>query len=203
MGSIKVLTDEELKKLIKQAEDAVSATQDENLKRIAFETILSKSLEMAGGKSFRTAGNASSRKATNKSTGGAKNKSTKVKKENKISKIGLDEATLKQLKSFYEEHKPNSQETTTFTLAYFISEKLNIQKFHEADIDYVYNCLLSLRPAHTPVAMSTEEIVRSMRWLVAKSRKKMWLKDDIEGLYSVSPQGKIYMMDKNNGEGKE
>lgn len=182
---------EEIKEKIRQAEASVSGMQDEGLKKIAFETVLA---SLLGSVHSAPTKNAPVKKdpKKNKRTSSKKSDKTKTLQE-KISTVELNIEQLKQLKEFYDQHSPDGTESVVFTLAYFIHENLAQKQFHAADIHIVYQNLLSLKPVTRPPAMSIEEIKRAVRWLVAPSRKKQWIKDIGDGLYEISPQGMLRM----------
>ncbi|GEM_PF-4506855 len=182
-------TGDDLRGKIRQAEDSVAGMQDENLKRIAFETVLASLL----GNHKSGIGSASSqKKPARKNKGGGKSGDNKLRQQqDKISTLKLNVEQLKELKKFYDEKAPAGTEEVVFTLAYFIHEKLEQTKFHAGDIHLIYQNLLPLKPTTKPPAMSLEEIKRAARWLVAPSRRKQWLNDAGDGLLEISPQGML------------
>jgi hypothetical protein len=111
----------------------------------------------------------------------------------KVSTLELNMEQLKQLKTFYDQYAPDGTEAVVFTLAYFIHDVLGQKKFHAADIHIVYQNLLPLKPTTRPPAMAIDEIKRALRWLVAPSRRKQWIKDVDGGLCEISPQGMLRM----------
>lgn len=180
----------EIKEKIRQAEESVAGMQDESLKKIAFETILSQILgtpsSNAGSKPERA------KEKTVKKIKVKRIDNGKVPVEH-ISTIDLNVEQLKDLKQFYDLQKPDGQEQVVFAIAYFIHEKLGLKKFHHGDIHLIYQNLLPLKPITRPPALSLEEIKRAARWLVAPSRKRQWLKDLGSGMYEISSQGMLKM----------
>lgn len=191
------MTPEELKEKIQQAEESVSLMKDDGLKKIAFETMLSNLLSSISN-TIPVGKNISSSKVAKKKRSGIKKPDTsRTAIVEKTSSISLDVKQLQELKSFYDLHAPEGTEAVVFNLAYFIHENLKQKQFHAVDIHLIYQNLLSLKPIKRPPAMSLEEVKRAVRWLVAPSRKKQWLKDTGAGQYEVSPQGMLRMTYEN------
>jgi hypothetical protein len=185
------MTPDEIKEKIRQAEESVSEMQDESLRKVAFETILS---QLLGSGSVSSSAKPSPAKKEIKKKRPTVQRSDKSKPvQDKVSTLELNMDQLKQLKEFYDDHAPDGTESVVFTLAYFIHENLSQKKFHAADIHVLYQNLLSLKPTTRPPAMSIDEIKRAVRWLVAPSRRKQWIKDAGDGLYEISPQGMLRM----------
>lgn len=185
------MTPNEIKEKIRQAEESVSEMQDESLRKVAFETILSQLL--GGGSSVSTPKSSPVKKEIKRKRPSIQ-RTDKVKVvQDKVSALELNMDQLKQLKEFYDTHAPDGTESVVFTLAYFLHENLSQKKFHAADIHVLYQNLLSLKPTTRPPAMSIDDIKRAIRWLVAPSRRKQWIKDAGDGLYEISPQGMLRM----------
>lgn len=193
------LSPEEMKDRIRVAEEAVSGMADENLKRVAFETILAHS--------FGTVGASSEPKRSKANSGGNKKRSNQKPKtarpiaEKKVASFELGVEQLKELKKFYDDQAPSGAEEVVFTLAVFIHDVLKKKIFHEADVYHVYSNLISLKPAQKPPALSEETLKRAMTWLVAPSRKKGWLKS-VEGGFEISPKGILHMTYKDEASKK-
>ena len=185
------MTPDEIKEKIRQAEESVSAMKDEVLRKVAFETILS---QMLGGNSSSSQIKPKlvKKEVKNKRSSIQRTDKTKLSQD-KTSTLELNIDQLRQLKQFYDTHAPDGTESVVFTLAYFIHENLSQNKFHAADIHKIYQNLLPLKPTTRPPAMSIEEIKRAVRWLVAPSRRKQWIKDIGDNMYEISPQGMLRM----------
>ena len=80
-----------------------------------------------------------------------------------------------------------------FALVCFIYEVLKQKKFHAGDLLTVYQSLLTVKPTTKPPAMSINEIERAINWLVAPSRKKMWLRDMGDDTFEISSNGMLHM----------
>ncbi len=183
---------DELKERIRLAEEAVAGMTDENLKRIAFETLLTHSL--GGEQSSNT--KKSSTRSSKKKSGAARPKSAKPTTEKKVSSIELDVEQLKSLKSYYDDHAPSGTEESVFTLAFFIHEVLKQKVFHEADVFGLYTSLMPLKPTQKPPVLTLDTVKRAMTWLVAPSRRKQWLKF-VDGGYEISSHGIHHMTYKD------
>ncbi len=179
-----------IKEKIRQAEESVADMKDETLKKIAFETVLAQML--SAGVATSASKNSTKTRDGKKKASPKRSEKTKSVPE-KVSSLDLNMEQLKQLKEFYDAQAPDGTESVVFTLAYFIHENLSLKHFHVADIHVIYQNLLPLKPNTRPPAMSIDEIKRAVRWLVAPSRKKQWIKDVGEGMYEVSPQGMLRM----------
>lgn len=185
------MTPDEIKEKIRQAEESVSEMRDESLRKVAFETILSQLL--SSGFVSSSAKTSPAKKETKKKRPTVQGSDKSKPVQDKVSALELNMDQLKHLKEFYDDHAPDGTESVVFTLAYFIHENLSQKKFHAADIHVLYQNLLSLKPTTRPPAMSIDEIKRAVRWLVAPSRRKQWIKDVGDGLYEISPQGMLRM----------
>lgn len=179
-----------IKEKIRQAEESVADMKDETLKKIAFETVLAQILSASS--ATPTSKNSNKKRDAKKKTSPKRSEKTKNVPE-KVSSLDLNMEQLKQLKEFYDAQVPDGTESVVFTLAYFIHENLSQKQFHVADIHVIYQNLLPLKPNTRPPAMSISEIKRAVRWLVAPSRRKQWIKDVGEGMYEISPQGMLRM----------
>ena len=184
------MTPEQIKEKLHQAEISVSAMQDENLKKIAFETILSQLLG-AGDGSVQKIEHPKKKTKRTKSNSSRSHNAKLV--PDKVSNIKLNVEQLKELKKFYDEKAPEGGESVVFTLAYFVHEKLGQKKFHSGDINLIYQHLVQSRPMTKPPALSLQQIKRAVGWLVVPSRKKGWLSEAGEGMYEISPQGILKM----------
>lgn len=184
------MNSEEIKDKVRRAEEGVSAMQDPALKKVAFATILSQLLG-GSGSTVQSKSGSTKKKAPKKSF---PKRADKVKQSpDQVSALELNVEQLKELKQFYDLQAPDGTESVVFTLAYFIHENLKQKRFCVADIHVVYQNLISLKPTTRPPAMSIDEIKRAVRWLVAPSRKKQWIKDSGAGMYEISPQGMLRM----------
>lgn len=181
-------TGDDLRQKIRQAEESVSEMQDENLKRVAFETVLA---SLLGNHKAGSTSASSQKKSVRPKKSGSRSNGKPRAQQDKVSTLKLNIEQLKELKSFYDEMAPAGTEEVVFALAYFVHEKLKQTKFHAADVHVVYQNLLPLKPSTKPPAMSIEEIKRAMRWLVAPSRRKQWLNDAGDGMFEISPQGML------------
>lgn len=185
---------EQLKEKIQKAEKSVAEMKDETLKKSAFELILS---SLLGVESSQTVGNeAKLGSQTNKwvkRVKAAGKKAPGQTREIKKSDISLTPEQLKQLKDYYESHKPEGEERSVFILACFLDEKLSKKQFHEGDINYIYQNLLPLKPSVRPPALDQERVKRSLVWLVSPSRRKMWLKANDDGTYEISSGGRLHI----------
>lgn len=182
-------TGDDLRQKIRQAEESVSEMQDENLKRIAFETILASLL--GNHKTGPTSASPHKKSLRSKKVGNRPSGKPRSQQQDKVSTLKLNIEQLKELKSFYDKLAPAGTEEVVFALAYFVHEKLKQTKFHAADVHIVYQNLLPLKPSTRPPAMSLSEIKRAMRWLVVPSRRKQWLNDAGDGMFDISPQGML------------
>ena len=180
---------ESLKEKIQQAENSVAGMQDENLKRIAFETVLA---SLLGNHRPESSSATTQRKSVRKKRASGKTGEGKIRlQQDRTSTVKLNVGQLEELKKFYDDKAPAGTEEVVFTLAYFIHENLKQEKFHAGDIHRIYQNLLPLKPTTKPPAMSIEEIKRAVRWLVAPSRRKQWLNDAGDGMFEISPQGML------------
>ncbi len=187
------ITPDQIKAKIKEAEDCVSAMKDESLKKVAFETILSKLLS-AGKVECGVPGNAGKVKHTRSTkNGGRKTATVGQAGQERKSDVVLDVDQLKKLKDYFDAAAPDGTENVVFTIAYFVDQTLGKKKFHEGDVNAVYKSLLSIRPIKRPPAMTVDQMKRALTWLVAPSRKKMWLKLTADGMFEISPQGTLHM----------
>lgn len=187
-------TPDELKDKIRQAEESVAGMQDEGLKRVAFETVLSSLLGQTNTQSGTGSSKTSQNKGLKKKKKTATTKdSTRQKTVDKASSLKLTVDQLKELKTFYDHKAPAGTEEVVFTLAAFVHENLKQEEFHPVDLHLLYQNLIPLKPTTKPPSMGIDEIKRAVRWLVAPSRKKKWLEDIGDGMYKISSQGLLRM----------
>lgn len=182
----------QIKEKIRQAEESVADMQDETLKKVAFETVLSAILAGSHGSAPSTKKSVA-RKPIKKRPATSRTANQSRQSQDRKTTLQLDPKQLKELKEFFDQHAPKGTEEVVFTLAYFVHEKLKLQKFHIGDIHYVYQNLLPLKPSTKPPAMAQDQIKRAVRWLIAPSRKKQWLKDIGDGMLEISSQGMLRM----------
>jgi len=172
------------------AAETVSHIKDEALRRQAFEAFLNKIL---GSSSMNENTNKRPRSVSgrraNRTTSAIKRNSPVEVKKSQI-RLGVDQ--LRNLRAFYDQHTPQGQEEAVFTIAYFLHETLKLKRFHEDDINILYNNLLSAKPQTHPPAMDREKIKRALRWLVAPSRRRQWLTHE-DGMYEITPSGVLHM----------
>lgn len=175
-----------MKEKIDAAVAAVANIEDPELKKIAFQTVLSNLLGGGGGKQTR--------KTSLRSAGKKGASKAKVSVSNIIppSSLKLSPEQLQELKNFYDLYAPTGTEAAVFNLALFLREKIKRDDFTEKDIEYLYHRLMSVKPITKPPVMSLEDIRRALGWLVSPSRKKLWLQAKGSGSYEISPAGISY-----------
>lgn len=189
------MDEKQIKEKIKLAESSVSVLKDQSLKEKAFEIILSSLLH---GTTVSDTGRKSIRKVS------APRIKRQQGKEPKVTQLKFSETELEDLKKFYDKFIPSGSELCVFILANFLRVTLKKEEFHEGDVEYCYQQLLSLDTKSHPPAMNIDQIKRALSWLVAPTRKKLWLEVDEKSLYKVSPRGMMKFKDLDAGQkGKE
>ncbi len=175
-----------IKEKIDAATAAVVNITDPELKKIAFQTVLSNLLAGTGEKQPKHSIKSGVRK---KSSGKVK---TDPSREIPASSLKLSPEQHQELKNFYDLYGPTSTETAVFNLALFLKEKLTKESFTEKDIEHLYHRLLSIKPLTKPPVMSIDDIRRALGWLISPSRKKLWLQTKEAGVYEISAAGISY-----------
>ena len=181
-----------IKEKIKLAETSVSALEDQTLKGKAFEVVLSALLQQSstGKISSKSKDKVRSVRVKTKSVG-------KPQKETRQSQLKLNENQLGELKEFYDKYKPTGSELCVFILANFLRLHLKMEEFHEGDVKYCYDQLLTLRTTSRPPGLNLNQIKRALSWLVSPTRRKLWLEVN-NGVYKVSPNGILKLKDLEN-----
>jgi hypothetical protein len=174
---------------IKLAEEAVKTVSDPKLKEEAFKIVLSNLLSNAH---TSESGQGVERNTKQKKVRKSTSRTAKPPKPSFTTELKFTADNLNDLKTFLDSYKKSGEELTVFLMACFLKEKIGKETFNEADIKYVYDNALSLRLTNMP-AMRVEKISRALSWLVATSRKKMWLEENSAGVYKISPQGMIFI----------
>lgn len=174
-----------IKEIMATATEAVAGIEDPELKKIAFQTVLSHGL------GEHSVGGSSKVKIKTKVRGVRKVVKASADKVKKKSDIRLTADQIHQLKSFFDEKKPKSEEDTVFELALYLTNVMRQEEFHEQDLLALYHSLIPSRPEHKPVPLDLDRIKRSIGMLVAPSRKKMWFEKAGDN-YRLSAQGSIH-----------
>ena len=183
-----------LKEKIKLAETSVSALEDRTLKEKAFGVVLSTLLQQS------ELAKASTQVAEKPRAGRIKGRSVrKPQKELRQSQLKLDENQLEEFKKFYDKFKPTGSELCVFIIANFMRVQFNKEEFHEGDVKYCYDQLLTLRTVTQPPALNLNHIKRALSWLVSPTRRKLWLEVNNDGIYEVSSRGILKLKDLENG----
>jgi hypothetical protein len=181
---------QKIKAAMAAATEAAAEIEDPELKKIAFQTVLSHGLNEDAGKKV----------SGTRKTPRVPRKTSATVKMPKESNIRLTADQIRELRSFFDGRRPTSEDDTVFALAIFLTNTLHQEEFHKKDLLVLYQNLLSSRPEHRPAVLDLERIKRSVSWLVAPSRKKMWLEKH-EGNYRISAQGLIHVgYESSNGD---
>jgi hypothetical protein len=179
--------DDQIGNLVSQAKDAVSGLE-EPYRMEAFKIVLDRLLSGAVDTRVSVRDKNANKGKTRTSRKGAKKKPNKTTPRKSEVETSLDLTTeqLKSLKEFYQNHKPAGGELCAFILSIYLHEILSMQQFNEADVEYLYRSLISMK-VKVPAVSNWR---REMGWLCAKSRKKEWLKRDGTN-YEVTNAGLI------------
>lgn len=179
----------DIKEKLEELEDQVSVIKDLELRKIAFERLLS-SLTRERKKQVSQVSKSSSLKQ--------KKKLTKVKKvSNDIkqkSHINLTEEDITKIKEYFGGQEYKSGKNLIFKICNYIRTKLNIAEFTSGDVTKIYDYLISLRIK----VVALKHIHQAMLDLSSKSYKRMWLEYKGNGVFSVSRVGIIYWQEIEN-----
>lgn len=189
------MDEKQIKEKVKLAESSISELEDQSLKEKAFEVVLS---NLLSGETTSGPGKKGIKKVS------ILRIKRQQRKEPKVTQIKFSETELEDLKKFYNKFVPSGSELCVFVLANFLKATLKKEDFHEGDIEYCYQQLLSLDTKIHPPAMNIDQIKRALSWLVSPTRKKLWLEVDENGTYKVSPRGIMKFKDLDaEQKGKE
>ena len=183
------MQNDEIKEAILVAQSVISEIEDKGLKEKAFEIVLTRLLE--GDKDYLR---------RPKQT----RKSVIVKKpmtETPPSVLKFGEEDLLSLKDYYDKVKQADDkigsELIVLLLCGFLKEKLALDNVSVKDVEYSYKQLLSVGSLKRPPTLKIGDIKRAFGWLVAPSRKKMWLEAVADGRFSISAAGILQLRDLN------
>lgn len=184
------MDENQIKEKIKIAESSISDLKDQTLREKAFEVVLSSLLQ--GIKSFKTTLGSGQKRSRKTSVVRAKRQPGR---ELQKTQLKFNESQLEELKQFYDKFSPSGSELCVFVLANFLRLCLKKGNFHGGDMEYCYQQLLSLNTTTRPLAMNSNQIRRALSWLVAPTRRKLWLELDGNGIYQVSSNGILKFKD--------
>lgn len=109
--------------------------------------------------------------------------------KHKKSEIALLEKNLRDLKSYFgkKEYKKRDGEILIFGICNYLRTKMNKEDFTSGDVIAIYEAMIPLR-IKVPLI---RHIHQTMINLSQRGRKKMWLENKGDGIFSVSRIGKM------------
>lgn len=183
----------DIKEKLKELEEQVSVIKDPELRKLAFEKLLNLSNKDIFRKqrkpNIRKNLNIKETVSTNLSKPKGSAKAVSADK-NKKSDITLSEKDIRDIKNYFGgiEYKRKDGAMLILKICNYLRTKMHKEEFTSGDVIIIYESMI---PLHIKVPL-LRHIYQTMINLSLKNRRKMWLENKDNGIFSVSRIGKIH-----------